>query len=111
MCNQGRYGAVGNKETRVLHNGIDHRSPVRYSITGPEVAEMRSTITVSIPEELREELDAAAERQGVSPSDLIRESLRKYLLLCEFQELRKEMVPHAARQGIFTDQDVFDRVS
>jgi metal-responsive CopG/Arc/MetJ family transcriptional regulator len=72
---------------------------------------MASTITVSIPEELREELDAAAERQGVTPGDLIRESLRKHLLLCEFEELRREMVPHAARQGIVTDQDVFDRVS
>ena len=72
---------------------------------------MRSTITVSIPEELRERLDSVSQREGVSRSDLVRESLRNYLFLREFRALRKTMVAHAQKQGIFTDQDVFDRVS
>jgi len=40
---------------------------------------MRSTITVSIPEDAREELDRVATAEGVSRSDIVRESLRDYL--------------------------------
>lgn len=72
---------------------------------------MRSTITVSIPEEVREELDRVSQAEGISRSDIVRESVRDYLFIRQFRALRKVMVPKAARQGIYSDQDVFDRVS
>ena len=72
---------------------------------------MRSTITVSIPEEIRGELDRLSRSEGVSRSDVVRESLRDYIFLRRFRALRKSMAARASRKGIFTDQDVFDTVS
>mgnify|MGYP003587296665 FL=1 len=72
---------------------------------------MRSTITISLPEKVRAQLDRVSKTEGVSRSDLVRESIRDYLFLRQFRAIRKTMVPKASRQGIYTDQDVFDRVS
>ena len=72
---------------------------------------MRSTLTISLPEEIRKELDRVARSEGVSRSDIVRESVRDYLFIRQFRSLRKRMVPKAAAQGVFTDEDVFDRVS
>jgi len=72
---------------------------------------MRSTITISIPEQMRSELDKLSKSDGVSRSDIVRESLRDYLFVRRFRTMRKSMVSKASRRGIYTDQDVFDRVS
>jgi metal-responsive CopG/Arc/MetJ family transcriptional regulator len=72
---------------------------------------MRSTVTVSLPEALKADLDRVAESQGVSRSDIVRESLRDYLFIREFRALRRSLVPEAKTKGIHTDQDVFDRLS
>jgi metal-responsive CopG/Arc/MetJ family transcriptional regulator len=72
---------------------------------------MRSTLTISIPEKVRAQLDRVSKTEGVSRSDIVRESIRDYLFIRQFRALRKTMVSKASRQGIHTDQDVFDRVS
>ena len=72
---------------------------------------MRTTITVSIPKKLRTELDKATKAEGVSRSDIVRESLVDYLFIRRFRSLRKTLVAKAAARGIYTDQDVFDKVS
>ena len=72
---------------------------------------MRSTITVSIPEEIKGELDKVSRSEGVSRSDVVRESLRDYLFLRRFRAIRRAMLARASQKGIFTDQDVFDKVS
>jgi metal-responsive CopG/Arc/MetJ family transcriptional regulator len=72
---------------------------------------MRSTITISLPREVREELDRVSAAEGVSRSDIVRESVRDYLFIRRFRTLRKRMLPKAARKGVYTDQHVFDRVS
>ena len=72
---------------------------------------MRTTITISLPPEVRRELDRVSRSEGVSRSDIVRESVRDYLFLRQFRSMRKRMLSKAARRGVFTDQDVFDRVS
>ncbi len=72
---------------------------------------MRSTLTISLPASVRAQLDRVSKREGVSRSDIVRESVRDYLFIRQFRSLRKTMVAKAAQQGIHTDQDVFDRVS
>ena len=72
---------------------------------------MRTTITVSIPPDVKKELDRVSDTEGVSRSDIVRESVRDYLFIRQFRSLRKVLVPKAAQRGVFTDQDVFDRVS
>jgi len=60
---------------------------------------------------MRSELDKLSKSDGVSRSDIVRESLRDYLFVRRFRTMRKSMVSKASRRGIYTDQDVFDRVS
>lgn len=72
---------------------------------------MRSTITISVPEEMKSELEDLSRQEGVSRSDIVRESLRDYLFVRRFRSLRNSMMRKASANGIYTDQDVFDRVS
>ena len=72
---------------------------------------MRSTLTISIPAQVRVQLDRVSKTEGVSRSDIVRESIRDYLFIRQFRALRKTMVSKASLRGIHTDQDVFDRVS
>jgi len=72
---------------------------------------MRSTITISVPEELKSEIEKLSRADGVSRSDIVRESIRDYLFVRRFRSLRASMTRQAAASGVYTDQDVFDRVS
>jgi metal-responsive CopG/Arc/MetJ family transcriptional regulator len=72
---------------------------------------MRQTVAISLPEDLKEALDKVCEEEGVSRSDLVRESLRDYLFYRRFRALREKLLAKARAQGIYTDEDVFDRVS
>jgi len=60
---------------------------------------------------MRSELDKISRADGVSRSDIVRESLRDYMFVRRFRTLRNAMVAKASRRGIYTDEDVFDRVS
>lgn len=72
---------------------------------------MRETVTVSLPQKIRRELDRIAARDGVSRSDVLRASLEEYLFVRRFRALRQRMMAAAQARGIYTDEDVFDRVS
>lgn len=72
---------------------------------------MRSTITISLPEKVRRDLDKLSKAEGVSRSHIVRESIREYLFLRRFRNLRRSMAAKASRRGVFTDEDVFERVS
>ena len=72
---------------------------------------MRSTLTISIPQTVRAEIDRVSRAEGVSRSDIVRESIREYLFIRQFRRMRRTMVGEASRRGVHTDQDVFDRVS
>jgi metal-responsive CopG/Arc/MetJ family transcriptional regulator len=68
---------------------------------------MRESISISLPAELKADLDRFTEAEGVSRSDLFREALREYLFVRRFRALRRELMPYAEAQGLFTDEDVF----
>ena len=72
---------------------------------------MRRTITVSLPEEITKELDRAAREDGVTRSDMVRQSLRSYLFEREFQGLRRRLMAKAAARGLHTDEDAFELIS
>lgn len=72
---------------------------------------MRTAVTVSLPEELTRELDAASREAGTSRSEIVREALKRYFTLREYRALRAELTIEAEAKGIVTDEDVFDRVS
>ena len=72
---------------------------------------MQENITVSIPREVKRALDRERKAKGLSRSAVVSEALKKYLALRDLAVLRKKMIPHARSQGIYTDEDVFVRVS
>ncbi len=70
-----------------------------------------STLTVRIDSELRNELKKISEAEHVAVSDLVRESLRKYVLLKKFRGFRNTVLPLAEAEGYLTDEDVFGDIS
>ena len=44
-------------------------------------------------------------------SDLVRESIRRYVAIERFRALRKRTLPFAEAQGLLTDEDVFRAIS
>lgn len=72
---------------------------------------MRQTLTISLPVGMKKELDRAVKAEGVSYSDIVRESLGEFLFLRRFRALRAKLTAQAKKQGIFTDEDVFKIVS
>lgn len=72
---------------------------------------MKSTLTVRIPADLRQSLDRYMKKEKIGISDLMRDSLRRYVAVSQFEAIRKRALKRAAKMGIFTDEDVFKIVS
>lgn len=72
---------------------------------------MRETVTISLPADIRRELDKIAQEDGLSRSDVLRQSLEDFLFVRRFRRLRQRMMAAAQTEGIYTDEDVFTRVS
>jgi predicted transcriptional regulator len=72
---------------------------------------MRETVTISLPPDVRRELDRIAKEDGLSRSDVLRQSLEDFLFVRRFRRLRQRMMASAQAEGVYTDEDVFTRVS
>lgn len=72
---------------------------------------MPEPITVYLTPDLKQALDDACRRDGISANELIGRAVKNYLFSRQFRDLRQRLAVNAATQGILTDQDVFHRVS
>ena len=72
---------------------------------------MKQTLTIRIPDDLREELKKISREESKPVSDLVRESLRRYVSIRKFRAIRNRILPFAESQGILTDEDVFKLIS
>lgn len=72
---------------------------------------MRETITISLPANLRKQLDRVVKSEHLNRSDVVREALKKFLAVREFRRLRGLLVPEAEKKGYFGDDDIFEQVS
>lgn len=72
---------------------------------------MQETITLTLPTEIKLAIEDMMHKEGISFNELIGEAIKEYLFLRQYRLLRERMIPKAQAQGIYTDQDVFDRVS
>ena len=70
-----------------------------------------NTITIRVPNELRADLQKLSQEQNKPVSDLVRESIRRYVAVEKFRSLRKKALPFAEAQGFLTDDDVFRAIS
>lgn len=69
------------------------------------------TLTIRLPEDLRDDLQKLSEEQSKPVSDIVRESIRRYVAVEKFRALRKKVLPFAEAQGFLTDEDVFKAIS
>ena len=69
---------------------------------------MSTTITIRLPDDLRDELEKISKAEDKPLSDVVRESLRRYVATQRFRQLRKKTLPFAEAQGLLTDEDVFE---
>lgn len=69
---------------------------------------MNQAITIRIPQEMRKELEEFSKSVDKPVSEIVRESLKKSLMIYRFRKLRNLVLPFAEAQGILTDEDVFE---
>ena len=72
---------------------------------------MKPTITVRLPEDLKSELEDISESEQKPLSDIVRDSIRRYVAIYRFRRLRSKVLPFAEAQGLLTDEDVFEALS
>jgi predicted transcriptional regulator len=72
---------------------------------------MKQAVTVRLPDDLRKELQQISEKEAKPVSDLVRESIQRYVSIYNFRRLRNTILPFAEAQGILTDEDVFKTIS
>lgn len=72
---------------------------------------MRQTLTIRLPDNLRKELQKISKEESKPMSDLVRESLQRYISIYKFRRLRNKVLPFAESQGILTDEDIFNVIS
>jgi predicted transcriptional regulator len=69
------------------------------------------TLTIRLPNELKDHLQKLSEEQNKPVSDIVRESIRRYVAVDRFRALRKRVLPFAEAQGFLTDEDIFKEIS
>jgi predicted transcriptional regulator len=70
-----------------------------------------AAVTIRLDPNLEEMLDRVCRDTGRSRSEVVREALRRQLTLDLLEEARRQLIPFAEAQGIYTDEDVFRLVS
>ena len=72
---------------------------------------MESTLTIRLPSDLRKNLEEISVEQGRPVSELVRDSLKRYVAIERFRRLRRQVLPLAESRGLLTDEDVFAAIS
>jgi metal-responsive CopG/Arc/MetJ family transcriptional regulator len=72
---------------------------------------MRTVLSVSLPEDMSEELERFAKRTGRNKSDIVKESLSLFLWEERFRQTQKKLERRAKKIGIVSEDDVFREVS
>mgnify|MGYP001172826775 CR=1 FL=1 len=70
-----------------------------------------TTLTIRLPDSLKKDLDKISRTENKAVSDIVRESLRRYVAVEKFRAVRRKMLPFAEAQGLLTDDDVFKALS
>lgn len=55
----------------------------------------------------RKSIEQEAQESGKSIDDVLLDILNRKSILCDFEQLREEMIPEAEQQGLRSEEDVF----
>ena len=72
---------------------------------------MEKTITLRVPEEMKNALDTICEEEGKNMSLIVRDYLERLITVYKFKSLREKTLPYAEKQDIFSDEDVFSKIT
>ena len=70
-----------------------------------------TTLTIRLPAMLKTDLDQISRDENKPVSEIVRESLRRYIAVEKFRSVRKKILPFAEAQGLLTDDDIFKTLS
>lgn len=70
-----------------------------------------TSLTVRLPEGMKNDLNQLSREQNKAVSDIVRESLRRYIAVEKFRSMRGKILPFAEAQGLLTDEDIFKALS
>ena len=70
-----------------------------------------AALTIRIDRDLQRMLAKLSKATGRTRSAIVRDALRRQLLVAEFNRLRRKSLPYAETAGYFTDEDVFRDIS
>jgi predicted transcriptional regulator len=76
-----------------------------------EVKNMRTVLSVSLPEKVAAELEAIAKATGRNKSDIVKESLGLFLWETKFRNIKKKLSAKAKAAGVVTEEDVLKAIS
>ncbi len=72
---------------------------------------MKLSVTISLPEKISSDLKKIAQDEGLSKSQIVRNALQDYIFIKRFRALRGKMMTKAQARGVFTDDDIFKKIS
>lgn len=72
---------------------------------------MQKSLTVRIPEDIRNDLEELSKSENIPISDLVRESIKRYIVIQRFRRLSNKVLPFAEAQGLLTDDEIFKALS
>jgi metal-responsive CopG/Arc/MetJ family transcriptional regulator len=72
---------------------------------------MRTVVSISLPENMAEELDRFARSTGRNKSDIVKQSLSLFLWEMKLRAVQKKLGPKAKKLGIVSEEDVFKTIS
>jgi predicted transcriptional regulator len=90
-------------------NLFDAIMGVVYCRTGGK--NMRTVLSVSLPENMAAELETIAKAMGRNKSDIVKESLGLFLWETKFRNIKKKLSGKAKAAGVITEEDIFKGVS
>ena len=75
------------------------------------MSDMKNVVTIRLDDDLDKLLNKLSRRLGRNKSELIREAIRRQLLIYSFENLRERSIPYAENEGYITDEDIFQEIS
>jgi metal-responsive CopG/Arc/MetJ family transcriptional regulator len=72
---------------------------------------MRTVLSVSLPENISDELDKFAKKSGRNKSDIVKESLTLFLWEMKLKSVQQKLGIKAKKLGIISEEDVYKAIS
>jgi metal-responsive CopG/Arc/MetJ family transcriptional regulator len=71
----------------------------------------RDIVTVRLDSDMKPLLEKAVRRSGRTRSEIVRDALRRHLLILQFEQIRNRVMPSAEARGYLLDEDIFKEIS